>query len=227
MALSLDYTKTHRQTTNQAKKICEDIRLTRKTWDQQETKTQEGKIFRGRPQRFKLEEEASTQETLGLKGNRCLLATRNSPGSAHSTAQLAAKQSHGDQQTTVLQHGNSADEYIPKSDEILVELHKILVFRDKDPFINAVCAKRRSKPKVNEKKISRERRAEVKNAYFRKTSMTAGERALDEGKAANSSKACAKSRGKIGLETSTEIGEESETKSVQLSNKECSQKPVK
>ena len=219
-------TTTATTSTSHVKTICEHIKLERKNWDKQQNKTHEGKIFRGRPQRSTLEEAGYMRETLGLDGNHCPIATRIRPGLTNSTAQLAAKQQNSHQRITVLQEGDSPDDYIvPRSDEILVEVKKILVFRDKDPYVNAVCAKRRSKPKVNEKKISRERRAEVKNGYFRKTSMTVGERALNEGKAANSSKKGAKSKGKSCSETSTEITGEKETKGVELFNKECSQQP--
>ena len=231
MATSVETSKeTKTLTTNPDKKICEHLKITRKTWNQQQSKLQEGKLYRGRPQKSTQEEARNTRGTLGLRGNRCHIATRIRQGASNSTAQLAAKQHNtGCQQTTVLQHeGDSADGYItPRSDEILFELHKILVFRDKDPFINAVCAKRRSKPKVNEKNIYRERKAEVKNGYFRKTTMTVGERALDEGKAANSRKLCANGQGKNSSGTSTEIGEESETKDIELLDKDYSQKPTK
>lgn len=240
MAMSVNSTKaTSKETTQsiQAEKLCEHIKLTRKTWDQEQNKVHEGKLYRGRPtQRLQPEQARDKRGVLGLQGNRCHIATRVSPGPEASTARLA-KQRQCDKQTTVLQNesGSSNDYVVPKADEILVELHKILVFRDKDPFINAVCTKRRSKPKGTDKKLSREQgRVNVKNGYFRKSSMTAGERALDEGKAANSSKqSCAKSNGnKDGSVTSTESDNEIhtqasqaaqlETKSIELFNKECS-----
>lgn len=221
----------------QAKKLSEHIKLTRKPWGQEQSKVQEGKLHRGRPaQGLKPEQAREKRRVLELQGNRCHITARVSPGPETSTARFAA-QRQCDKQTMVLQHesGSSNGYNVPKADEILVELHKILVFRDKDPFINAVCTKRRSKPKGTDRKLSREqRRADVKNAYFRKSFMTAGERALDEGKAANSSKqCCAKSNGvKNASETSTggynEIHtrasqtEQLETKSIELFNKECS-----
>ena len=62
-----------------------------------------------------------------------------------------------------------------------------------------------------EKKMPRQRRTEVKNAYFRKTSKTAGEKALDEGKAANSGKGDVRRKGK----PKTQLTEESETNSLE------------
>lgn len=232
MATSVGTSKaTKTLTTNPDKTICEHLKITRKTWNQQQSKSQEDKLCRGRPRKSKQEEARNTRGTLGLRGNRCHIATRTRQDASNSTAQLAAKQHNtGYQQTTVFQHeGDSADGYItPRSDEILFELHKILVFRDKDPFINAVCAKRRSKPKVNEKKnIYRERKAEVKNGYFRKTAMTVGERAIDEGKAANSRTLCVNGQAKNSSGMSTEIGKESETKDIELLDKDYSQKPTK
>lgn len=246
MAISVNSTKvTSKEATQnmQAEKLCEHIKLTRKSWDQEQNKAQEGRLYRGRPaQRLQPEQARDKRGVLGLQGNRCHITTRVSPGPETSTARLA-KQRQCDKQTTILQNesGNSNDCVVPRSDEILVELSKILVFRDKDPFINAVCTKRRSRPaKETDKKFTREqRRADVKNAYFRKSLMTAGERALDEGKAANSRKqSCAKSNGnKDSSVTSTESDneihkqasqvEQLETKSLELFNKECSQESCK
>ena len=213
MATSVETSKATKPiTTNPGKNIGEHLKIPRKTWNQQQSKVQEGKLCRGRPQKSKQEEARSVRGTLGLSGKSCRIAARISQGASNSTAQLAAEQhSNSRQQTTVLQHeGDSADGYNTlRSDEILFELHKILVFRDKDPFINAVCAKRRSKPKVNEKNIHREQRTKVKNGYFRKTTMTVGERALDEGKVANSRKLCANGQSKNSSGTSTEVGKES------------------
>lgn len=216
----------------QKKEICEHIKLTKKTWDFEQNKCQEGKLYRGRPQRLNTEQAREHRGALRLQGNRCYITETITPSSDISAARRA-KQDFCDKQTTVLRHesGTSNDYTVPKADEILVELHKILVFRDKDPFINAVCSKRRSKPKGTERKFSREqRRVQVKNAYFRKTTMTAGELALDKGKAANSSKQVrARNNAQDSSETSKERDKESctgaerlETKSIELFNKEPS-----
>lgn len=175
---------------NQDDKICEHIIITRKTWNQQQTRTQEGKLCRGRPQLSQKKETKHTARVaLALEGDRCYIVKTIRPDALNS----AAQQHQNTQQTT-----DSTGSYIvPRSDEILFELQKILVFREEDPFINAVCAKRRSKPKVDEEKNFRQRRADIKNGYFRKTTMTVGERALDEGRAANSaSKWSANKKGK-------------------------------
>lgn len=241
MAMSVKSTKaTTKEATvkNQAKKICEHIKLKRKTWDVGQNKAvHEGKLYRGRPAQ-KPEQPRDKRGAIGLQGNRCHIATRITPGPETSTVRLA-KQPQNEKQTTVLRHesGSSNHEYfVPKADEILVEVHKVLVFRHEDPFINAVCNKRRSNPaKESDGEFSRERcRAEVKNAYFRKSSKTAGERALDEGKAANSSRqGYAKGAGNKN-ETSTEIDNDIppgagrvETKSVELFTKEHSRESVK
>ncbi|KAJ7340222.1 hypothetical protein OS493_002954 [Desmophyllum pertusum] len=240
MAMSVKASSKETTVNSQAKKLCDHIKLTRKTWNSDQNKAQEGKLYRGRPQIFKPEQARDMQGSFGLQGNRCHIATRITPGLETSTARLAKQRGHNDKQTIILQqergiHSN-AGYAVPKADEILVELHKILVLGDKDPFINAVCTKRRSKPKGIDRKMSREhRRADVKNAYFRKTTRTAGERALDEGKAAISSKqGCAKSKGNNSSETSTEMDNEScteaerlETTSLELANKECSQESAK
>ena len=217
---------------------CEHIKLTRKNWDARQNKgVQEGKLYRGRPAQNPAPPR-DKRRAFGLQGNRCLIATRITPTPETSTVRLAEDR-QGDKQTTVLRHesGSSNHEYfVPKADEILVEVHKVLVFRHEDPFINAVCNKRRSKPaKQSDGRFSKERgRVDVKNAYFRKSLKTAGERALDEGKAANSSRqGYAKGTGNKN-ETSTEIdndiptgAERVETKSVELFNKEYSRESVK
>ena len=217
----------------QAKKLCEHIKLTRKSVNKEQNKAQEGKLCRGRPART--EQASDKQGVLALQGNRCQISTRVSPAPETSTVRFA-KQHQCDKHTTALKKGtdSSNDHIVPKADEILVELHKILVFRDQDPFINAVCTKRRLRPKGVDRKFSREqRRTDVKNPYFRKSSRTVGERALDEGKAANSSKqGCTKSNENTkSSETSSEIDNEIstrasqaegiETKSVEVFNKEC------
>ena len=201
METSVERVKARKKVTTEAnhdEKICENIIITRKTWNQQHTRTQEGKLCRGRPQ---LSQQKETKDTarvaLKLAGDRCDIAKTIRPDAVNSAAQLTSQQHHNAQHITVLKHErDSTGSYIvPRSDEILFELHKILVFREEDPFINAVCAKRRSKPKVDEKKNSRQRRADKKNGYFnRKTTMTVGERALNEGRAANSSKWSANKR---------------------------------
>ena len=174
---------------NQAKMMC--IMLTRKTWDARQRKAvQEGKLYRGRPAQ-KPEQPRDKQGAFRLQGNRCHIATRITPGPETSTVRLT-KQRQGGKQATILRHesGSSNEYFVPKADEILGEVHKVLVFRHENPFINAVCNKRCSKPaKESDGRFSREFcRADVKNAYFRKSLKTAGERALDEGKAANSSR---------------------------------------
>lgn len=221
----------------QAKNLCEHIKITRKSMNQEHNKVQEGKLCRGRPART--EQASDKRGVLALQGNRCQISTRVSPAPETSTVRFV-KQHQCDKQTTALKKGTgrSNDRIVPKADEILVELHKILVFRDQDPFINVVCTKRRSRPKGVDRKFSREqRRADVKNAYFRKSSRTVGERALDEGKAANSSKqGFAKSNENTkSSETSSEIENEVstrasqaegiETKSVEVFNKECPYEP--
>ena len=176
---------------SQNKNICDHIKLTKRTWNDEREKRQEGKLRRGRPQKLNTEQAKDHRETLELQGNRYYDATTIVQSLDISVARQAKQGDHSHKQSTVFKSANNrTNNYIvPKADEILVDLHKILVFRDRDPFINAVCTKRRSKPKGTEKKFSREqRRVLVKNAYFRKTSMTVGELALDKGKAANSSK---------------------------------------
>ena len=169
--------------------MCKEIKVTRKAWDDHESKTR-GKLYRGRPQRSKVDQTRNPEEALGLRGSQCVMGARIDRCSPTSTAQLFDRQMCYDQQSTVAKHESDSpgDSIVSKSDEILVELDKIFVFRDKDPYVGAVCAQRRSKPPDMEKKMPRQRRTEVKNAYFRKTSKTAGEKALDEGKAANSGK---------------------------------------
>lgn len=176
---------------SQNKNICEHIKLTKRTWNDEREKRREGKLRRGRPQKLNTEQAKDHGETLELQGNRYYDATTIVQSLDISVARQAKQGDHSHKQSTVFKSANNrTNNYIvPKADEILVDLHKILVFRDRDPFINAVCTKRRSKPKGTEKKFSREqRRVLVKNAYFRKTSRTVGELALDKGKAANSSK---------------------------------------
>lgn len=176
---------------SQNKNICDHIKLTKRTWNDEREKRQEGKLHRGRPQKLNTEQAQDHRETLELQGNRYYDATTIVQSLDISVARQAKQGGHNHKQSTVFKSTDKGtNNYIvPKADEILVDLHKILVFRDRDPFINAVCTKRRSKPKGTEKKFSREqRRVLVKNAYFRKTSMTVGELALDKGKAANSSK---------------------------------------
>ena len=174
---------------SQNKNICDHIKLTKRTWNDEREKRQEGKLRRGRPQKLNTEQAKDHRETLELQGNRYYDATTIVQSLDISVARQAKQGDHSHKQSTVFKSANNrTNNYIvPKADEILVDLHKILVFRDRDPFINAVCTKRRSKPKGTEKKFSRELLL-VKNAYFRKTSMTVGELALDKGKAANSSK---------------------------------------
>ena len=188
--MSLSTSKAASQTNAKlAKKTCKEIKVTRKAWDEHESKTR-GKLYRGRPQRSQVVQTRNPEEALGLRGSQCVVGVRIDRCSPTSTAQLFDRQMCYDQQSTVAQHQSDSpgDSIVSKSDEILVELDKIFVFRDKDPYVGAVCAQRRSKPPDMEKKMPRQRRTEVKNAYFRKTSKTAGEKALDEGKAANSGK---------------------------------------
>lgn len=175
----------------QPKMIYEHIQLTRKNWDAIETKAvPEGKLYRGRPAQTP-EQARDKPGAFRLQVNRCHIATRITPRTETSTVRLA-KQGQGDKRPTVLrdESGSSNKYFVPKADEILVEVHKVLVFRHENPFINAVCNKRCSKPaKESDGRISREVcRADVKNAYFRKSLKTAGERALEEGKAANFSR---------------------------------------
>lgn len=235
MAMSVDSTQaTTKQATakHQAKMICEHIKLTRKNWDARQNKAvQEGKLYRGRPAQ-KPEQPSDKKGAFRLQGNRCHIATRITPGPETSKVRLA-KQRQGGKQTAVLRNesGSSNECFVPKADEILVEVHKVLVFRHEDPFIYAVCNKRCSKSaKESDGRFSREFcRADVKNAYFRKSLKTAGERALDEGKAANSSRhgyiKGAGNKNKASSVTYNGIpagAEREETKIVELFNKEDS-----
>ena len=207
--MSLSTSKAASQTNaNLAQKMCKEIKITRKAWDDHESKTR-GKLYRGRPQRSKVDKTRNPEEALGLRGRQCVMGARIDRCSPTSTAQLFDRQMCYDQPSTVAQHQSDSpgDSIVSKSDEILVELDKIFVFRDKDPYVRAVCAQRRSKPPDMEKKTPRQRRTEVKNAYFRKTSKTSGEKALDEGKAANSGKGDVRRKGK----PKTQLTEDSET----------------
>ena len=209
--MSLSTSKAASQTNaNLAQKMCKEIKVTRKAWDDHESKTR-GKLYRGRPQRSKVDQTRNPEEALGFIGSQCVMGARIDRCSPTSTAQLFDRQMCYDQQSTVAKHESDSpgDSIVSKSDEILVELDKIFVFRDKDPYVGAVCAQRRSKPPDMEKKMPRQRRTEVKNAYFRKTSKTAGEKALDEGKAANSGKGDVRRKGK----PKTQLTEDSETNS--------------
>lgn len=211
--MSLSNSKAASQTNaNLAVKMCKEVKVTRKVWDDHESKTR-GKLFRGRPQRSKIDQTRNPEEALGLRGSQCVMGARIDRCSATSTAQLFDKKRSYDQQSTVAQHGSDSpgDCVVSKSDEILVELDKIFVFRDKDPYVGAVCAQRRLKPPAMEKKMPRQRRTEAKNAYFRKTSKTAGEKSLDEGKAANSGKGDVRKKGK----PTTQLTEDSETNSLE------------
>ena len=219
---------------HQAKMICEHIKLTTNNWHAGRNKAvPEGKLCRGRPGQ-RPEHPRDKQGTFRLQGNRCHIVTRITPGPETSTVRLV-KQRQGGKQTTVLRHesGNSNGHFVPKADEILVEVHKVLVFRHEHPFINAVCNKRCSNSaKESDGRFSREFcRADVKNAYLRRSLKTAGERALDEGKAAISSrKGYAKGAGnknKASLLPNNDIPESSEreeTKSVELFNNEDSRR---
>ena len=178
-------------TKHKPKMIYEHIQFTTKNWDASENKaTPEGKLYRGRPAQ-KTEQAKDKPRAFRLQVNRCHIATRITPGSETSTVR-PAKQRQGGKQTTVRrEESDSSNEHIvPKADEILVEVDEVLVFRHEDPLINAVCNKRCSKPtKESDGRFSREFcRADVKKAYFRRSLKTTGERALDEGKAANSSR---------------------------------------
>ena len=215
---------------HEAKMICEHIKVTGKNWHATQNKAvQVGKLFRGRVAQ-KPVQPRDQQGAFRLQGNRCHIATRNRPGPETSKVRLV-KQRQGGKQTTVLRNeSGSANEYfVPKADEILVEVHKVLVFRHEDPFINAVCNKRCSKSaKESEGRFSREFcRADVKNAYFRKSFKTAGERALDEGKAANCSRqGYIKDTGRKNKASSMSYSdipadaEREETKRVELLNKQ-------
>lgn len=211
--MSLSTSKAASQTNAKlAKKTCKEIKVTRKAWDEHESKTR-GKLYRGRPQRSQVVQTRNPEEALGLRDSQCVVGVRIGRCSPTSTAQLFDRQMCYDQPSTVAQHQSDSpgDSIVSKSDEILVELDKIFVFRDKDPYVGAVCAQRRSKPSDMEKKMPRQRRTEVKNAYFRKTSKTAGEKALDEGKAANSGKGDVRRKGK----PKTQLTEDSETNSLE------------
>ena len=209
--ISLSTSKAASQTNAKlAKKTCKEIKVTRKAWDEHESKTR-GKLYRGRPQRSQVVQTRNPEEALGLRGRQCVVGVRIDRCSPTSTAQLFDRQMCYAQQSTVAKHESDSpgDSIVSKSDEILVELDEIFVFRDKDPYVGAVCAQRRSKPPDMEKKMPRQRRTEVKKAYFRKTSKTAGEKALDEGKAANSGKGDVQRKGK----PKTQLTEDSETNS--------------
>ena len=194
MAMSVDSTQaTTKQprAKHQPKINYEHIQLTRKNWDTRENKaTPEGKLYRGRPAQNP-EQARDKPGAFRLQVNRCHIATKIMPASETSTVR-PTKHRQGGKQTTVRREesDNSNEHIVPKADEILVEVDKVLVFRHEDPFINAVCNKRCSKPaKESDGRFSREFcRVDVKKAYFRRSLKTAGERALDEGKAANSSK---------------------------------------
>ena len=192
MSVDSPQATTKQETVNhQPKVIYEHIQLTRKNWDAKQNKVvPEGKLYRGRPSQTP-EQARDKPGAFRLQVNRCHIATRITPGSETSTVRLAKQRPGGKQTTALRDESSSSNEYfVPKADEILVEVHKVLLFRHEDPFINAVCNKRFSKlAKESDGRISRDVcRAYVKNAYFRKSSKTAGERALDEGKAANSSR---------------------------------------
>lgn len=193
--MSVDSTRatTKQATAKHQSKMISDrhIQLMRKNWGARQNKAvPEGKLYRGRPAQTP-EHTRDKPGAFKLQVNRCHIATRITSGPETSTVRLA-KQRQGGKQTTALRDESSSSNkyFVPKADEILVEVHKVLVFRHENPFINAVCNKRCSKPaKESDGRFSREVcRADVKNAYFRKSLKTAGERALDEGKAANSSR---------------------------------------
>lgn len=137
---------------SQNKNICDHIKLTKRTWNDEREKRQEGKLRRGRPQKLNTEQAKDHRETLELQGNRYYDATTIVQSLDISVARQAKQGDHSHKQSTVFKSANNrTNNYIvPKADEILVDLHKILVFRDRDPFINAVCTKRRSKPKGTE-----------------------------------------------------------------------------
>ena len=239
MVMSVDSTQaTTKQATakHEAKMICKHIKLTGKNWDPRQNKAvPEGRLYRGRAAQ-KPGQPRDEQEAFRLQGNSCHIATRITPGPETSTVPLA-KQRQGSKQTTALRNeSDSSNEYfVPKADEILVEVHKVLVFRHEDPFINAVCNKRCSKSaKERAGRFSREICRDVKNAYFRKSFKTAGERALDEDKAANSSRQGyikgAGNKDKASSMTYNDIPagtEREETKIVELFNKQDSPKAWK
>lgn len=130
--MSLSNSKAASQTNaNLAVKMCKEVKVTRKVWDDQK------KLFRGRPQRSKIDQTRNPEEALGLRGSQCVMGARIDRCSATSTAQLFDKKRRYDQQSTVAQHGSDSpgDCIVSKSDEILVELDKIFVFRDKDPYV--------------------------------------------------------------------------------------------
>lgn len=234
MVMSMDSTQaTTKQATakHHAKMLSEHIKLTGKNWNPRQNKAvPEGKLYRGRAAQ-KPGQPRDKQGAFRLQGNSCHIATRITPGPEPSTVPLA-KQRQGGKQTKVLRdESDSSDEYfVPKADEILVEVHKVSVFRHEDPLINAVCNKRCSKSeKERDGRFSREFCRDVKNAYFRKSLKTAGERALDEGKAANSSRQGyikgAGNKDKASSTTYNDIpagAEREETKHVELFTKQDS-----
>lgn len=112
---------------SQNKNICEDIKLTKRTWNDEREKRREGKLRRGRPQKLNTEQAKNHGETLELQGNRFYDATTIVQSLDISVARQAKQGGHNHKQSTVFKLANNrTNNYIvPKADEILVDLHKI------------------------------------------------------------------------------------------------------
>lgn len=112
---------------SQNKNICDHIKLTKRTWNDEREKRQEGKLHRGRPQKLNTEQAKNHGETLELQGNRYYDATTIVQSLDISVARQAKQGDHSHKQSTVFKSANNrTNNYIvPKADEILVDLHKI------------------------------------------------------------------------------------------------------
>lgn len=140
---------------SQNKNICEHIKLTKRTWNDEREKRREGKLRCGRPQKLNTEQAKNHGETLELQGNRYYDATTIVQSLDISVARQAKQGDHSHKQSTVFKSANNrTNNYIvPKADEILVDLHKILVFRDRDPFINCRVHQKAFKTKRKREEI--------------------------------------------------------------------------
>ena len=112
---------------SQNKNICDHIKLTKRTWNDEREKRQEGKLHRGRPQKLNTEQAKNHGETLELQGNRYYDATTIVQSLDISVARQAKQGDHNHKKSAVFKSANNrTNNYIvPKADEILVDLHKI------------------------------------------------------------------------------------------------------
>lgn len=92
---------------SQNKNICDHIKLTKRTWNDEREKRQEGKLHRGRPQKLNTEQAKDHGETLELQGNRYYDATTIVQSLDISVARQAKQGDHSHKQSTVFKSANN------------------------------------------------------------------------------------------------------------------------